>query len=189
MKLRVADHAVDLDDLLHHRQPETLGDAALDLPGDRQRVECPTDVLGRGDLHDLDQAQFAIDVDHRTVGDECEGGVTVALAVLVEVLGRWVAVLDGLVDLESGGGLGDRDPQVTGVSTTSVRRSIRRIGSMPCASATASNSRSRTARQAASTAPPLIHVWRDAEVEPAEPTWVSIGSSTTSSTPSIVRAI
>ena len=27
----VADAAVDLDDLLHHRQPEALGDAALDL--------------------------------------------------------------------------------------------------------------------------------------------------------------
>ena len=27
----VADPPVDLDDLLHHRQPEALGDAALDL--------------------------------------------------------------------------------------------------------------------------------------------------------------
>ena len=27
----VADPAVDLDDLLHHRQAETLGDAAFDL--------------------------------------------------------------------------------------------------------------------------------------------------------------
>ena len=27
----VADAPVDLDDLLHHRQPEALGDAALDL--------------------------------------------------------------------------------------------------------------------------------------------------------------
>ena len=60
-----------------------------------------------------------------------------------------------------------------------------RSGSMPCAAPTCSNSRSRTARQAASTAPPLIHVWRDADVEPAEPIAVSIGSSTTSSTPSI----
>ena len=60
---------------------------------------------------------------------------------------------------------------------------------MPCIAPTCSNSRSRTARQAASTAPPLIHVWRDADVEPAEPMCVSIGSCTTTSTPSTVRAI
>ena len=41
----------------------------------------------------------------------------------------------------------------------------------------------------ASTAPPLIHVCRDADVEPADPIVVSIGSSTTSSTPSTERAI
>ena len=54
---------------------------------------------------------------------------------------------------------------------------------------TCSNSRSRTNRQAPSTAPPLIHVCRDADVEPADPMVVSIGSSTTSSTPSTDRAI
>ncbi len=40
-----------------------------------------------------------------------------------------------------------------------------------------------------SVAPPDIHVWRDAEVEPADPIVVSAGSSTTSSTPRISRAI
>ncbi len=32
----VADPTVGEDDLLHHGQPETLGDAALDLPDDAQ---------------------------------------------------------------------------------------------------------------------------------------------------------
>ena len=54
-----------------------------------------------------------------------------------------------------------------------------RSGSTPWRPPTSSNSRSRTARQAASTAPPLIHVWRDADVDPADPICVSIGSSTT----------
>ena len=58
-EVAVADHAVDLDDLLHHGQPEPLGDAALDLAGDRQRVERPADVLGRRDLHHLHQAELA----------------------------------------------------------------------------------------------------------------------------------
>ena len=93
MKLRVADPTVDLDDLLHHREPETLGDAALDLAVHRQRVQHPTDVLGGGDLDDLDQPEVGIDVDDGAVGDERERRVAVALAVLVEVLGRRVVVL------------------------------------------------------------------------------------------------
>ena len=47
----------------------------------------------------------------------------------------------------------------------------------------------RTASQAALTAPPVIQVWREADEEPAEPTWVSAGGTTTRSTPSSVRAI
>jgi hypothetical protein len=39
------------------------------------------------------------------------------------------------------------------------------------------------------TAPPVIHVCRDADDEPAEPTRVSAGWTTTRSTPSSVRAI
>ena len=42
----------------------------------------------------------------------------------------------------------------------------------------------RTASQAALTAPPVIQLWRDADEEPAEPTWVSAGRTTTRSTPS-----
>ena len=45
------------------------------------------------------------------------------------------------------------------------------------------------ARQAMSTAPPLIQVWRLAEVDPADPICVSMVSRRTSSTPRTVRAI
>ena len=74
-------------------------------------------------------------------------------------------------------------------STTSVPSTTSRSGSRPCRDATASNSSSRTLRHAASTAPPDIQVCRLADVLPAEPIWVSTVSSTTSSTPRIVRAI
>ena len=60
----------------------------------------------------------------------------------------------------------------------------------PCRLETEASSRSRTARQAACTAPPDIHVWRLAEVDPAEPMpVVAGGASTTSSTPSTSRVI
>ena len=67
-------------------------------PSTRQRVERPPDVLRRGDLHDLDQPELGVDVDDGAVGDEGERRVAVALPVLVEVLGRAVVVLDGLVE-------------------------------------------------------------------------------------------
>ncbi len=75
------------------------------------------------------------------------------------------------------------------VSTTSVSSMASRSGSTPWSRPTCSNRRSRTARHATSTAPPDIQVWRDADVDPAEPIDVSVGSSTTSSTPSTLRAI
>ena len=156
-------------------------------PSDRQRVERAADVLGGGDLHDLDQAELGVDVDDGAVGDERERGVAVALAVLVEVLGRAMVVLEGLVERQPGRGLGDRrsarrrrTDRVDDVGAVDRRAAAgRRRAPAP----TCSNSRSRTARQAASTAPPLIQVWREADVDPAEPIAVSIGSSTTSSTP------
>ena len=42
---------------------------------------------------------------------------------------------------------------------------------------------------AACTAPPVMCVWREALEDPAEPTCVSAGSTSTFSTPSSVRAI
>ena len=141
-------------------------------PSTRQRVERTPDVLRGGDLHHLDQPELGVDVDDGAVGDERERRVAVALAVLVEFLGRRVVVLDGLVERRRrrvASATGSRQPDT--VSTTSVavdRRGAagRRRATRP----TCSNSRSRTVRHAASTAPPLIHVWRDADVEPAEPT-------------------
>ena len=65
-----------------------------------KRVERIADVLRRGDLDDLDQAELRVDIDDRAVGDEGECRVAVALAVLVEFLGLGVVVLDRLVDLE-----------------------------------------------------------------------------------------
>ena len=55
--------------------------------------------------------------------------------------------------------------------------------------AASSRTRERTASQAALTAPPVIQVWREADEDPAEPTWVSAGRMTTRSIPSSVRAI
>ena len=70
-------------------------------PSTRQRVERPPDVLRGGDLDHLDQAELGVDVDDGAVGDERERRVAVALAVLVEVLGRAVVVLDGLVEVHA----------------------------------------------------------------------------------------
>ena len=97
-EVAVADHAVNLNDLFHHCHAEALGNTAFDLAHDRQRIECDPDVLGRGDLDDLDQAQLRVNVDHGTVGDERERGVTVALAVLVDLAGLGMAIDGGLVE-------------------------------------------------------------------------------------------
>ena len=77
-------------------------------PSTRQRVERPADVLRGGDLDDLDEAELGVDVDDGAVGDERERRVAVALAVLVELLGRPVVVLDGLLERDAGRRLGDR---------------------------------------------------------------------------------
>ena len=47
----------------------------------------------------------------------------------------------------------------------------------------------RTASHVVFTAPPVNQLWREAEEDPALPTAVSAGSSTTFSMPSSVRAI
>ena len=109
----VADDTVDLHDLLHHRQAEALRDAALDLPDHGQRVERPADVLRRGHLDDLDESQLGVDVDDGAMGDEGERRVAVALAVLVQLLGRAVVELDGLVEGHAGsGGVDGAAPRV-----------------------------------------------------------------------------
>ena len=62
------------------------------------------DVLRGGDLHDLDETQLRVDVDHGAVGDERERRVAVALPVLVELFGRPVVVLEGLLEHHAGAG-------------------------------------------------------------------------------------
>ena len=61
-------------------------------------------------------------------------------------------------------------------------------GTRPLARAD-SNTSARTEAHAVRTAPPVMYDWREADDEPAEPTWVSEGAMTTFSTPSSVRAI
>ncbi len=153
--------AVDDLDLLHQRQPEALRDPALDLALDRQRVHRLADVLRGRDLDHPHEPELGVDVDDRAVGGERERHVRVALAAARRAAdGRAVVVLAGRLDRPS-----------------------------PIVAAAARSSSSRTARHAACTAPPVMYVWRDAEDEPAEPTCVSAGSTSTFSTPSSVRAI
>ena len=79
---RVAHQAVRHLDLLHHRQAEALGDAALDLALDGLRVQCLAHILRGGDLHHLHQAELGVHVDHRPVGGERVLHVGLALAGL-----------------------------------------------------------------------------------------------------------
>lgn len=62
-------------------------------------------------------------------------------------------------------------------------------GSSPKRRATRSKTASRTAVHASRTAPPVMYVWREAELDPASPMLVSAGWIVTRSTPSSVRAI
>ena len=98
-------------------------------------IALPTSCVG-GELDHAHEPQLGVDVDDRAVGGEGELHVRVALAVLVERVGRAVVPLDGLLDrlalLEHGG----------------------RSGVTPRSAASAS-SRSRTASHAALTAPPV----------------------------------
>ena len=154
-------------------------------PSDRQRVQRPADVLGGGDLHDPHQAELEVDVDDGAVGHEGERGVAVALPELVEVGGR------------AGGGTRapPRTPGPAVASATATRRSP--TVSTTASSSIASRSGSRPCCAADVLEEPLAHgpagrrrprrrtstSGGTADVEPAEPIEVSIGSSTTSSTP------
>ena len=174
-------------------RPTPWRDAALDLAErPAERVEGPADVLGRGDLDHAHQAEVGVDVDHGAVGGARDRHVGVALAVGVERLGR--AVLEAL------GGLEDPRPgQPTSGTPTSTAPDDRHdpaVDDVEVAHRPPRSRRrrragpgSRTARHAFSTAPPDIHVWRLADVDPAEPIDVSAGATSTSSTPSTVRAI
>ena len=136
-------------------------------PSDRQRVERPPDVLRRGDLDHLHQAELDVDVDDGPVGDERERRVAVALAVLVELLGRRMAILDRLVEREAGAS--PRRPAMRQTRHRRRRRRCRRrraaAASSPFAAATA-----RTAARAPLDTPrrPLPR----SSTSGATPTWI-----------------
>ena len=160
-------------------------------PMHRQRVERPPDVLGGGHLHHLHQPELDVDVDDGAVGDEGERGVAVALTVVVEVLRRAVVVLDGLVEDARRRWPRRRAPAATpSVSTTSVpsisepqRVDAVRAGPRARTGARAPPGRRRRPRRPSSTSGATPTSTRPNRCA------VSIGSSTTSSTPSTVRAI
>src|SRR5581483_4350162 len=66
---RVRDQAVARLDLLHQREAEPLGRPALDLTGDRLRVDRPADVLRRADPDHAREPEVDVDL-----GDDPHGG-------------------------------------------------------------------------------------------------------------------
>ena len=103
----VEDPSVGGHDLLHERQSDALGCAALELAQQLDGVHDPADVLGGDEADQADEAELGVDVDHRPVRGEGERDVGIALTVLVEGRGRSVVVLDGLLDGRVAGELGD----------------------------------------------------------------------------------
>ena len=74
--------------LLHQRQPQPLGDAALDLAFDQGGIDRLADIVRGHDAQHLHRAQLDIDLDRRHLGGEGIGGIGHALAVGVERRGR-----------------------------------------------------------------------------------------------------
>ena len=176
---RVADPPVVDHDLLHQRQADALGDAALELAEQLERVQDPADVLGGGEVDQADEAELGVDVDHGPVGGEGERHVGVALAVVVE-------------RQRSARGGTRRSPRrlvPRASSATTLRRSSPSRDRQPIAG-DARGVGPAPPRRPACTAPPDIHVWRDWPTS-SRPSRcdVSAGASTTSSTPSTSRAI
>ena len=147
---RVADEAVGHDDLLHHRQAQALGDAALDLAGDLHGVEHLADVLAGRHLHDPHQPEVDVDVDDRPVGGEGVAHVGVALALVVERLGEAVLVHGRRLEGRRPGGLGHRevDPAVGSTRCGPRRRGTRSPSGRPSSRASAERTWSATSRQA-----------------------------------------
>ena len=140
MKLAFAISAVARLDLLHQREPEPLRRAALDLALDRSGLTALPDVLRGADPDDAGEAE----VD---------------------------------VHLHDDPHRRDRERDVRGAARDLARLGIERerarvtVDALDVDLAAARRSRSSSAaRHAVCTAPAAIHVIRDAEEEPAEPT-------------------
>ena len=71
-------------ELLHQGEAQALGDAAVDLALDLDRVDRPAHVVRRDDAADTDRAQRGVDLDLRELRGEAVGGIGDALAVGVE---------------------------------------------------------------------------------------------------------
>ena len=83
------------DELLHQREAEALGDAAVDLALHQRRVDGAADVVGGDDPAHLHGAEVEIDVDGGDLRGEAVGGVGHALALGVERRGRRIEGADG----------------------------------------------------------------------------------------------
>ena len=153
-------------------------------PMTAERVQHPADVLGGGDLDHPDQPELLVDVDDGPVRGEGEATVRVALPVLVERLGRRVVELPvASTGPARRASASDtlRVPSLVGhlaVAEHHVGRLEVAVEGRPLEDDLADRRRRPSApRRRSSTS----GATRD--VEPAEPTWVSAGCSTTSLDP------
>ena len=94
----VSDRSVDLDDFLHHRQAETLGNTAFDLAKHGEGIQGDADILGGSNLNHFDQPKIGVDINDRTVGHKGERRMAVALPVLVQLGRLRMAVFGGLLE-------------------------------------------------------------------------------------------
>ena len=138
---RVRDQAVARLDLLHQREPDALRGAALDLALDRERVDRLADVLRGADPDDAGEAELDVDLGDDAHRGHGEGDV-----------GALARDLAGL-------GVERRGPRVA-VDPLDV--DLARADALALA-------RAPRGRRAAPR-PAAIHVIREADAEPAEPT-------------------
>ena len=110
----IPDDAIGLDDLLHDRETQALGDPALDLTDDRQWVQGDPDILSGGDLHHSEETKFRVDIDRRINGAAKVGahrtsmlqdlekgrGLEIdALLTAVQEMGRMVEAASPTIDM------------------------------------------------------------------------------------------
>ena len=69
------------DVFLHQRHADALRDAAFDLAFDEQRVDRLADIMGGGDLEQLDRAEADVDLELGDLRAEAVDGIGLALAL------------------------------------------------------------------------------------------------------------